>query len=40
MAVVVLTEKPRALLTAIMMAIDQRKIETWSYDQDGDFRSL
>jgi hypothetical protein len=36
-AVFVPTAKPRALLAAIKEAIDKKKIDTWEYDQDGDF---
>jgi len=31
------TSKPKALLAAIKKAIDDKKIETWEYDGDGDF---
>jgi len=37
MAIRVTTAQPSALLAAIKKAIDERKIETWSYDSDGDF---
>jgi hypothetical protein len=37
MAIVVKTDQPRALLSAIRAAIDNGAIETWSYDADGDF---
>jgi hypothetical protein len=37
MAVVVKTENPISLLSAIKKAIDQDDIQTWSYDADGDF---
>jgi hypothetical protein len=37
MAVIVKTENPRSLLSAIKKAIDDNAIETWSYDADGDF---
>lgn len=37
MSVTVFTSKPNALLTAIKKAIDDNKVETWAYDQDGDF---
>ena len=37
MAVIVKTSKPSELLKAIRKAIDDKTIETWSYDADGDF---
>ncbi|HXM22529.1 MAG TPA: hypothetical protein VN948_14835 [Terriglobales bacterium] len=37
MAIRVATAQPSSLLTAIKKAIDERKVETWSYDSDGDF---
>lgn len=37
MAVIVKTNNPSSLLQAIYKAIDDNKIETWSYDDDGDF---
>jgi len=37
MAITVSTENPRLLLSEIKQRIDSRKIETWSYDTDGDF---
>ncbi len=37
MAIIVRTNKPSALLQAIYKDIDDNKIETWSYDKDGDF---
>lgn len=37
MAIRVSTAQPSALLAAIKKAIDQKKVETWSYDSDGDF---
>jgi hypothetical protein len=37
MAVTVNAPKPNALLSAIKQAIDERKIQTWTYDSDGDF---
>ncbi len=37
MAVIVTTENPSGLLSAIKKAIDDDKIETWAYDEDGDF---
>lgn len=37
MALVINTSKPAALLTEIKKAIDDNKVETWSYDSDGDF---
>jgi hypothetical protein len=37
MAIRVATSQAAVLLAAIKQAIDARKIETWSYDSDGDF---
>lgn len=37
MSVRVTTTKPKALLSSIKQAIDDKKIETWEYDSDGDF---
>ena len=37
MSVSVSASQGAALLAAIKKAIDERKIETWSYDKDGDF---
>ena len=37
MALVIITPKPRELLDAIKRAIDDKKIDTWSYDAEGDF---
>jgi len=37
MAMNVITGSPAALLAKIKQAIDNREIETWSYDSDGDF---
>ncbi len=37
MAIVVKTNNPSSLLSAIRRAIDNDKIDTWSYDTDGDF---
>lgn len=37
MAVIVKTDNPSGLLKAIYKAIDDKKIETWSYDSDKDF---
>ena len=37
MAIRVITSQQCALLAAIKKAIDTRKVETWSYDSDGDF---
>jgi hypothetical protein len=37
MAIQVKTGNPQGLLDAIYEAIDQSRIETWSYDDDGDF---
>jgi hypothetical protein len=31
------TASPKALLAGIKKAIDERRIETWQYDGDGDF---
>ena len=40
MAVVVKTENPSHLLSAIKKAIDEDDIQTWSYDADGDFTHI
>ncbi len=40
MAIVVYTPDPMALLKAIKKNIDERKIDTWKYDKDGDFTHL
>jgi hypothetical protein len=37
MALTVNTSNPRALLNGIRKAIDDKKVETWEYDKDGDF---
>ena len=37
MALIIETNNPTGLLTAIKKAIDAKSIETWSYDGDGDF---
>jgi hypothetical protein len=37
MAIVVNTNNPRGLLSAIKKAVDDDKVDTWSYDEDGDF---
>lgn len=37
MAIVVKCNKPRGLVSAIKLAIDNDQIDTWSYDSDGDF---
>ena len=37
MAIRVATSQPQALLAAIKRAIEQRHVETWAYDRDGDF---
>jgi hypothetical protein len=37
MAIVIKTKNPSALLNAIYKAIDDKKVETWSYDADKDF---
>jgi hypothetical protein len=37
MAVIIPTSKPNALVAAIKKAIDDKKIDTWEYDKDGDF---
>ena len=37
MAVIVKTSNPSTLLKKIKKAIDDKKIDTWSYDDDGDF---
>jgi hypothetical protein len=35
--VTIQTSTPQALLAAIKKAIDGKRIQTWSYDSDGDF---
>jgi hypothetical protein len=37
MAIQVGTDNPQKLLDAIYEAIDEGHIETWTYDEDGDF---
>lgn len=37
MAILVKTDTPEGLLKSIKKAIDEKTIETWSYDADGDF---
>src|ERR1039458_3036094 len=37
MALMVYTSQPQKLLTDIKKQIDEKKIETWEYDKDGDF---
>lgn len=37
MAVIVTSDAPAALLSAIKQAIDDGSVVTWSYDKDGDF---
>ena len=37
MAIRIATSQPQALLAAIKRAIEQRHVETWAYDKDGDF---
>jgi len=37
MAIIVKTGNPTELLKSIKRAIDNKKIETWEYDTDGDF---
>lgn len=37
MAIIVKTDQPHSVLSAIKRAIDSDKIETWQYDDDGDF---
>jgi hypothetical protein len=37
MALTVKTPQPAQLLAKIKKAIDDKKIDTWSYDPDGDF---
>lgn len=37
MAILVKTQNPAGLLKAIKKAIDDENIDTWSYDNDGDF---
>lgn len=35
--VTIQTSAPQALLTAIKKAIDSNRVQTWTYDSDGDF---
>ena len=37
MAISIRTDTPKALLANIKKAIDDGHVETWSYDEDGDF---
>jgi hypothetical protein len=37
MALTVKTSQPAQLLAKVKKAIDDRKIDTWTYDSDGDF---
>ncbi|MGP8216552.1 MAG: hypothetical protein ACLQQ4_13375 [Bacteroidia bacterium] len=37
MAIIIKTNNPTELLSAIRKAIDEKAISTWSYDADGDF---
>lgn len=37
MAIIVKTSNPSSLLQAIYKAIDNKKVETWLYDQEKDF---
>ena len=37
MAISIRTATPKALLAKIKKAIDDGHVETWSYDEDGDF---
>ena len=37
MAIRVNTTQPGSLLASIKQAIEARRVETWSYDSDGDF---
>jgi hypothetical protein len=37
MAVIVKSAAPKALLAAIKKAIDDKRVDTWSYDDQGDF---
>ena len=37
MAIIVKTDNPSELLNAIKKAIDDKTVETWSYDAEGDF---
>jgi hypothetical protein len=37
MAIIVKTDNPSGLLNAIKKAIDDKTVDTWSYDAEGDF---
>lgn len=37
MSIYVRTQDPRGLVNKIKKAIDDKSIDTWSYDKDGDF---
>lgn len=37
MAIIVTTSTPKKLLLDIKAAIDEKHVETWQYDSDGDF---
>jgi len=37
MAIIIKTDKPEELLKKIKKAIDDKSIDTWEYDNDGDF---
>ncbi len=37
MALIIKTSNPSELLTQIKKSIDEKSIDTWSYDSDGDF---
>jgi hypothetical protein len=37
MAIAAFTSTPAVLLASIKKAIDDKKIDTWAYDSDGDF---
>lgn len=37
MAIIIKTNNGAAIVQAIKKAIDNKEIETWSYDKDGDF---
>ncbi|MCH8012003.1 MAG: hypothetical protein IIA61_08670 [Candidatus Marinimicrobia bacterium] len=37
MAIIVKTQNPSGLLSKIKKAINDKSIDTWSYDSDGDF---
>ncbi len=40
MAIVINTSNPAALLAAIKKAIDEKQVETWGNDADGDFTHI